>query len=140
MAAEINSTIPKPAPVKCKVSERGLKIAIIKRTILECVPIEAQRHIAVHAIFDRWYPEFSSCRGKERKRYLRRRCQAGHVELSPPLENQRGIRATKSKRVRERILHGRLARRIRHVVQIALRIGSLVVNRRRQNLVAEREH
>src|SRR6266513_2443657 len=58
----------------------------------------------------------------------------------PPFENQRGIGAAKAKRIRKGIFDRSLARVIRNVVQIALGIGRLQVDGRRQNLVAERQN
>ena len=43
---------------------------------------------------------------------------------APALENQRGVGAAESERIRERVLDGGFARIVGNVVQIALRIGS----------------
>src|SRR5882724_5900591 len=58
----------------------------------------------------------------------------------PALENQRGVRSAKSERIGERIIHCRFARHVRHIVQITFRIGVELIDRRRQNLIAQRQH
>src|SRR5262244_1743223 len=57
----------------------------------------------------------------------------------PALENQRSVRSAEAERIRERVVDGRLAGDVGHVVQIALRIGTKLIDRRRQNLIAQRE-
>src|SRR5919108_6586915 len=56
----------------------------------------------------------------------------------PAPENERGVGASKSKRIRKRVFDRGLARVIRHVIQIALRIWILKINRGRERLVAQR--
>src|SRR6185295_15086929 len=58
----------------------------------------------------------------------------------PALENQRGIRSAETERIGERVVHGGFARNVGHVVQIALRIGVKLIDGRRQDLVAQRQH
>src|SRR6266568_4839853 len=57
----------------------------------------------------------------------------------PPLENERGVGAAKSKRIRKCVLHGCLARAIRNVIQVALGIRIFEIDGRRQNLIAQRQ-
>ena len=58
----------------------------------------------------------------------------------PALEEQRGVGAAETERIRERVLDLGFARVVRNVIEIALRIGSFLVDRRRQNLIAQRQH
>src|SRR5712691_896333 len=64
----------------------------------------------------------------------------GMLFAGPALKNERGVGAAKPKGIRKRVFHGRFARVIRNVIQIALGIRSLVIDGRRQNLVAQSEH
>src|SRR5579864_879250 len=57
--------------------------------------------------------------------------------FTPALEDQGCVCAAEAERIRERVLDSRFARLVRNVVQIALRIGILVVHGRRQNLIAQ---
>src|SRR5438132_1818162 len=47
-------------------------------------------------------------------------------------ENECRVRTAEAETVRERVLHKRLARFVRHIIQVAFRVGSVVVNRRGQ--------
>ncbi len=58
----------------------------------------------------------------------------------PALEEQRGVGAAEAERIRERVFDFRFARLVRNVIEIARRIGIFVVDRRRQNLIAQRQH
>src|SRR6266404_8098209 len=58
----------------------------------------------------------------------------------PPLENQRSVRAAKAKRIGQRVIHGRFARDVWHIVQVAFRVGVKLIDCRRQNLIAQRQH
>src|SRR5437867_5861429 len=57
----------------------------------------------------------------------------------PAPENERGVGAAKSKRVRKSVLNRRFARVIRYVIQIAFRIGIFEINGRRECLIAQRQ-
>src|SRR5882724_1732120 len=58
----------------------------------------------------------------------------------PALENQRGVGSAKSKRIRKRVVHCMFSGMIRDVIQITFRIGIKLVDRRRQNPVAQGQH
>src|SRR4029077_17979446 len=58
----------------------------------------------------------------------------------PAFENQRSVGAAKSKRIRQRVFEGSFARLVGHIVQIACRVRRFLIDRRRQNLVAQRQH
>ena len=58
----------------------------------------------------------------------------------PALEEQRGIGAAEAEGIRERVFDVGLARVVGHVIEIASRVGMLVVDGRRQNLVAQGQH
>ena len=58
----------------------------------------------------------------------------------PAFENQRGIGSAKAKGIGKCIIHGGFARHVGHVVQIASGIGLLLVDRGRQNLVAQGQY
>src|SRR5438552_18310759 len=73
------------------------------------------------------------------RNYLQR-TQKGMLLARPAFENQRSIGAAKAKGIRKRVLDRRFARMIRHVVQIALRIGSFQIDGGRQNLIAQRQY
>src|SRR2546421_1126465 len=73
------------------------------------------------------------------KNYLRR-TQKGMLLAGPALENQRCVGTAKTKRIRKRILDRRFARVIRHIVQVALGIGSFQIDGGRQNLIAQRQY
>src|SRR5215470_12250824 len=55
-------------------------------------------------------------------------------------EGERGVRAAEAEGVRERDLDVLLARLVGNVVQVAVGVGRLVVDGRRQDAVMEREH
>src|SRR5437879_7680425 len=58
------------------------------------------------------------------------------VSLAGPTpENQCGVSAAEAKRIRKDVFDRRLARVIRHVIQIAFRIGGLVIDGGRQRLI-----
>src|ERR1700676_966776 len=57
----------------------------------------------------------------------------------PALENERGVGAAKPKGVGKRVFQRGLAGFVRNVVQIASRVRRLLVDRGRQNLVAQRQ-
>src|ERR687888_1660291 len=59
--------------------------------------------------------------------------------LFEPLEDDRRVVPTEAERVRDGDAHVGLARLVRDVVEVALRILDLVVDRRRQLAVANRE-
>ena len=54
-------------------------------------------------------------------------------------ENQRAVGAAEAEGVRQRDPDRHLARRVRHVVEVALRVGVAQVDGRRRDLVAQRE-
>src|SRR5258707_15323371 len=58
----------------------------------------------------------------------------------PALENQRGVGAAKSKRIRKRVVHLLFARVIRLIVQIASRVRIKLIDGGGQNLVTQRQH
>src|SRR5579862_505252 len=58
----------------------------------------------------------------------------------PSLEEQRRIRPAEAERIRERVRHFGFARMVWNVVQIARGIGLFLIDRRRQNLIAQRQH
>src|SRR5262245_57831479 len=58
----------------------------------------------------------------------------------PALENQRRVRSPEAERVRKGVVHAGLASHIGHVIQIARRIGTKLVDGGRQSLVAQRKH
>src|SRR5256885_3056336 len=58
----------------------------------------------------------------------------------PALEYQRGVGAAKSKRIRKRVVHCMFSGMIRDVIQITFGIGIKLVDRRRQNPVAQGQH
>src|SRR5579863_1085118 len=58
----------------------------------------------------------------------------------PEFEYQRRVSAAKAERIRERVLHVRLARLIRNVIEIARRIGIFVIDGRWQHLIAQRQN
>ena len=60
--------------------------------------------------------------------------------ILPALEQQRSIRAAEAKGIRERVDHFGFARFVGNVIQIARGIGLFVIDRRRKNLIAQREH
>ena len=63
--------------------------------------------------------------------------------LCSPLEaseNECRVRTAKAETVRERVLHKRLARFVRHIIQVSFRVGGVVVNRRRQFPPVDGEH
>src|ERR1700753_4002676 len=66
----------------------------------------------------------------------------GGLELfpGPALENQRGVGAAKTERVRKRVFDVRFSRDIRNIIEIALRIRRFEIDRRRRNLIAQRQH
>src|SRR5260370_985566 len=66
--------------------------------------------------------------------------QKGMLFAGPTLEDQRGVGAAKAKRIRKRVFDRRFARLIWDIVQVALRIGILQIDGRRQNLVTQGEH
>src|SRR5688572_15427333 len=55
------------------------------------------------------------------------------LHLAPALEQQRGVGATESERIRQGVLHIDLARLVRNIVEIAVRIGCLVIDGRRND-------
>src|SRR6267143_3452663 len=55
-------------------------------------------------------------------------------------EGQRRVGAAEAEGVRQRRLDVLLARLVRDVVEVAVRVGRLVVDRRRQHAVMQREH
>src|SRR5262249_62101089 len=57
----------------------------------------------------------------------------------PALQDDRGVVAAEAERVRHRSRELRRAGRIRHVVEIALGIGLLVVDRGREGLLLQRQ-
>src|SRR4029434_443411 len=58
----------------------------------------------------------------------------------PALEDQRGVRSTESEGIGQRVVHGSFARNVRDIVQIAFRVGVKLIDRRRQNLIAQGEN
>src|SRR3974377_261612 len=71
----------------------------------------------------------------------RTRRRAGRRLLAgPALENQSSVGATKTKGVRQRIVHGNPSSDVGDIIQIALRVWALLVDGGRQNLVTEREN
>src|SRR4051812_10276162 len=60
--------------------------------------------------------------------------------LFKPLKEERGVGAAEAEAVRERVVNARLARLVRHVVEVALGVWVDVVDRRRQLPFANREH
>src|SRR6266566_4443508 len=82
---------------------------------------------------------FTGLSFSDSKNYLRR-AQKGMLLAGPTLENQRGVGAAKAKRIRQRELDRRFARVIRHIIQIALGIGSFQIDGGRQNLVTQRQY
>src|SRR5712664_1942336 len=74
-------------------------------------------------------------------RLLKGRCRLpgdNRLLAGPAFENQRGVGAAKSEGVRERVFYRRLARFVGNIVEIASRVGGLLIDGRRQNLVAQR--
>src|SRR5439155_24638156 len=61
------------------------------------------------------------------------RSSAGLVcSLFEASENECRVRTAEAETVCERVLHNRLARFVRHIIQVAFRVRRFVVNRRRQ--------
>src|ERR1700756_2250690 len=58
----------------------------------------------------------------------------------PALENQGGVGAAKTERIRESVIHGGLARNVGNVVEITVRIRLFLIDRRRQGLIAQRKN
>src|ERR1700733_15037777 len=56
------------------------------------------------------------------------------------LENQAAVGAATPERIRQHVFDGYGTRMIRHVIQVALRIGGFVIDRRRSDLIANRQH
>jgi predicted enzyme related to lactoylglutathione lyase len=54
----------------------------------------------------------------------------------PALEHQAAVGAPKPKRIRDRIFHADLARGMRHVIQVAFRIGMIEIDGGRHDLIA----
>src|SRR6266850_3877993 len=59
--------------------------------------------------------------------------------VRPALENQGSICAAKSKGIRKRVVHGLFACLVRHIVQVAFRIGIELIDGRRQDSVTQSE-
>jgi len=55
-------------------------------------------------------------------------------------ENECRVRTAETETVRERIFYKRLARFVRHIIQVAVRVGSVVVDRRGQLPAVDGEH
>src|SRR5579864_1259313 len=58
----------------------------------------------------------------------------------PALEDQRRVRATESEGVREGVAHFGLARLVRNVIEVACWVRILVIDRRRQDLISQRQN
>src|SRR5438132_87110 len=55
-------------------------------------------------------------------------------------ENECRVRTAEAETVRERVLHKRLARFVRHIIQVAFRVESVVINCRGQFPAVDGEH
>src|SRR5579862_2693089 len=58
----------------------------------------------------------------------------------PALENQRSVCTAEAEGIRKRVRHFRFPRDVRDVIEVARGVGRLLVDRRRKNLIAERQH
>src|SRR5438128_8219690 len=57
------------------------------------------------------------------------------VSRPKPLEEQRRVGSAEAERVRQRVLDGEVALRVRHVVEIAVGVGMIEVDGRRRHLI-----
>src|SRR5580700_3518817 len=60
--------------------------------------------------------------------------------LGPAFEEQSGIGAAEPERIRQCVLDIGLARLVGHVIEVARRVGMVVVDGGRQDLIAQGEH
>src|SRR5271156_4314367 len=58
----------------------------------------------------------------------------------PALENQGRVGAAEAERIRERVMNLRFPRVVRNVVEVARGVRIFVIDRRRQNLIAQGEN
>ena len=68
-----------------------------------------------------------------------RRFRPGRFLSRVALQEQRGVRSAEPKRIREDVLDLRFARLIGDIVQVAIRVGVLVIDGWRQHLIAQGE-